>query len=100
MEEEKKKRRRWRDIPLATKMILAVGSIMVMMLVINMILYEQVNKTIRRMDTVYSSNVDLTDLSASLENVHVSHFKAGKNEEKELLNHSMWRTVPGKLYVQ
>ena len=43
MEEEKKKRRRWRDIPLATKMILAVGSIMVMMLVINMILYEQVN---------------------------------------------------------
>ena len=23
-----------------------------------------------------------------------------KNEEKELLNHSMWRTVPGKLYVQ
>ena len=42
---------------------------MVMMLVINMILYEQVNKTIRRMDTVYSSNVDLTDLSASLENV-------------------------------
>jgi hypothetical protein len=30
----------------------------------------------------------------------VSHFKAGKNEEKELLNHSMWRTVPGKLYVQ
>ena len=69
MEEEKKKRRRWRDIPLATKMILAVGSIMVMMLVINMILYEQVNKTIRRMDTVYSSNVDLTDLSASLENV-------------------------------
>ena len=32
-------------------------------------LYEQVNKTIRRMDTVYSSNVDLTDLSASLENV-------------------------------
>ena len=57
MEAEKKKRRRWRDIPLATKMILAVGSIMVMMLVINMILYEQVN------------NVDLTDLSASLENV-------------------------------
>ena len=69
MEEEKKKRRRWRDIPMATKMILEVGSIMVMMLVINMILYEQVNKTIRRMDTVYSSNVDLTDLSASLENV-------------------------------
>ncbi len=69
MEAEKKKRRRWRDIPLATKMILAVGSIMIMMLVINMILYEQVNKTIKRMDTVYSSNVDLTDLSASLENV-------------------------------
>ena len=69
MEAEKKKRKRWKDIPLATKMILAVGSIMVMMLVINIILYEQVNKTIRRMDTVYSSNVDLTDLSASLENV-------------------------------
>ena len=72
MEEEKKKRRRWRDIPLATKMILAVGSIMLLMLGINIILYSQVNKTIRRMDTVYSSNVDLTELSDSLSAVQES----------------------------
>lgn len=60
---------RWKDIPLARKVILAVGSIMIMMLAINVILYSQVNKTIKRMDTVYSSNVNLTELSDSLKTV-------------------------------
>lgn len=60
---------RWKDIPLARKVILAVGSIMTMMLAINVILYGQVNKTIKRMDTVYSSNVNLTELSDSLKTV-------------------------------
>lgn len=69
METEKKKRKRWRDIPLARKVLLAVGSILFMILSINVILYSQVNKTIKRMDTVYSSNVDLTELSDSLESV-------------------------------
>lgn len=62
-------RKRWKDVPLAKKVILAVGSIMFMMLTINVILYSQVNKTIRKMDTVYSSNVDLTELSDSLQTV-------------------------------
>lgn len=60
---------RWKDIPLARKVILAVGSIMAMMLAVNVILYGQVNKTIKRMDTVYSSNVDLTELADSLKSV-------------------------------
>lgn len=60
---------RWKDVPLARKVILAVGSIMIMMLAINVILYGQVNKTIKRMDTVYSSNVDLTELADSLKTV-------------------------------
>ena len=47
-------KKRWKDIPLARKVMLAVGSIMTMMLAINVILYGQVNKTIKRMDTVYS----------------------------------------------
>ena len=45
---------------------------MLLMLGINIILYSQVNKTIRRMDTVYSSNVDLTELSDSLSAVQES----------------------------
>lgn len=60
---------KWKDVPLARKVILAVGSIMIMMLAINVILYGQVNKTIKRMDTVYSSNVDLTELADSLKTV-------------------------------
>ena len=59
MSRESTKRKRWKDIPLGRKVLLAVGSIMLLMLGINIILYSQVNKTIRRMDTVYSSNVDL-----------------------------------------
>lgn len=62
-------KKRWKDIPLARKVMLAVGSIMTMMLAINVILYGQVNKTIKRMDTVYSSNVNLTELSDSLQRV-------------------------------
>ena len=69
MSRESTKRKRWKDIPLGRKVLLAVVSIMLLMLVINIILYSQINKTIRRMDTVYSSNVDLTELSDSLSDV-------------------------------
>lgn len=69
MNREGKRGRRWRDVPLGRKVLLAVVSIMLLMLVINIILYSQINKTIRRMDTVYSSNVDLTELSDSLSDV-------------------------------
>lgn len=69
MSRESTKRKRWKDVPLGRKVLLAVVSIMLLMLVINIILYSQINKTIRRMDTVYSSNVDLTELSDSLSDV-------------------------------
>lgn len=69
MNREGKRGRRWKDVPLGRKVLLAVVSIMLLMLVINIILYSQINKTIRRMDTVYSSNVDLTELADSLSDV-------------------------------
>lgn len=69
MNREGKRGRRWKDVPLGRKVLLAVVSIMLLMLVINIILYSQINKTIRRMNTVYSSNVDLTELSDSLSDV-------------------------------
>lgn len=69
MNREGKRGRRWKDVPLGRKVLLAVVSIMLLMLVINIILYSQIDKTIRRMDTVYSSNVDLTELSDSLSDV-------------------------------
>ena len=69
MNREGKRGRRWKDVPLGRKVLLAVVSFMLLMLVINIILYSQINKTIRRMDTVYSSNVDLTELSDSLSDV-------------------------------
>lgn len=72
MNREGKRGRRWKDVPLGRKVLLAVVSIMLLMLVINIILYSQINKTIRRMDTVYSSNVDLTELSDSLSAVQES----------------------------
>lgn len=62
-------RRRWGDIPLARKVLIAVGSISVLLLLIDSLLYFQVNRIIRRMDTVYSSNVNMTGLSESLDTV-------------------------------
>ena len=62
-------RKRWVDIPLARKVLIAVGSISVLLLLIDSLLYFQVNRIIRRMDTVYSSNVNMTGLSESLDTV-------------------------------
>ena len=50
-------RKRWVDIPLARKVLIAVGSISVLLLLIDSLLYFQVNRIIRRMDTVYSATL-------------------------------------------
>ena len=105
MSREGTKRKRWKDIPLGRKVLLAVVSIMLLMLGINIILYSQVNKTIRRMDTVYSSNVDLTELSDSLSNVQESLYgylsvKTSDSLESYYRSEQTYRNLLEKLEVR
>src|SRR5699024_12709409 len=76
------------DIPLARKVLIAVGSISVLLLLIDSLLYFQVNRIIRRMDTVYSSNVNMTGLSESLDTVQDDLYSYLRDRKSTRLNSS------------
>ena len=61
---------RWQDIRLTTKVFLMVTLVTLVMFFANLILYLQVNRLTERLQQVYTSNVSLTELSESLDEVH------------------------------
>lgn len=65
----KKRRFRWRDLSLAVKVLFLVVFASVILFSTNLVMYWQVNKTMQRLDTVYASNVNLTELAESLASV-------------------------------
>ena len=67
--EKRKRYLRWQDMPLAAKVLFQVGMVAVILFSTNMLMYWQVNKTMQSLDTVYASNVNLTELAESLEAV-------------------------------
>ncbi|MCI6006019.1 MAG: histidine kinase [Blautia sp.] len=72
--EKKKRRFRWKDFPLAVKVLCQVGMIALILFITNMLMYWQVNKTMQRLDSVYASNVNLTELAESLESVQTGMY--------------------------
>lgn len=72
--EKKKKRFRWKDFPLAVKVLCQVGMIALILFVTNLLMYWQVNKTMQRLDSIYASNVNLTELAESLESVQTGMY--------------------------
>ena len=69
-----KKRFRWKDFPLAVKVLCQVGMIALILFVTNLLMYWQVNKTMQRLDSIYASNVNLTELAESLESVQTGMY--------------------------
>lgn len=67
--ENRKRRFRWRDLPLAGKVLFQVGMVTIILFSTNILTYWQMNKTMQSLDSVYASNVDLTELAESLETV-------------------------------
>ena len=72
------KRLRWRDLPLAVKVLCQVGLVAIILFCTNVLMYWQVNKTMQRLDSVYVSNVNLTELEESLESVQSSMYSSLK----------------------
>ena len=71
---KKKRKLRWKDLPLAMKVLAQVGLVAVILFGTNMIMYWQVNKTMQKLDMIYASNVDLTELAESLEAVQTGMY--------------------------
>lgn len=71
---EKKRRFRWRDLPLAVKVLFQVVFVAIILFSTNLLIYWQVNKTMQSLDNVYASNVNLTELAESLEAVQTGMY--------------------------
>ncbi len=69
-----KRRFRWRDMPLAVKVLFQVGMVAIILFSANILMYWQMNKTMQSLDMVYASNVDLTELAESLEAVQTDMY--------------------------
>ncbi len=64
----------WQDIPLTTKVLLMVTLVTLLMFFANLILYLQVNRLTERLQQVYTSNISLTELSETLDDVHTNTY--------------------------
>ncbi|MBQ8305855.1 MAG: sensor histidine kinase [Blautia sp.] len=64
---EQKKSLRWSDISLTAKVLAIVVLITLMMFSVNLIMYFRVSRMSDRLQQVYTSNVSLTELSESLD---------------------------------
>ena len=66
---------RWRDFSLVSKIIIEVGMIAILLFSMNMLFYARINNSMQRMDNVYASNAELTELSQVFEKVQDNMYK-------------------------
>ena len=63
------KQLRWKDFSLVSKIVIEVGMIAVLLFAMNMLFYVRINNSMQKMDNVYASNAELTELSQVFEKV-------------------------------
>ena len=63
------KRIRWKDFSLVSKIVIEVGLIAGLLFTMNLLFYVRINSSMQKMDNVYASNAQLTDLSQVFEQV-------------------------------
>ncbi|EET58468.1 HAMP domain protein [Marvinbryantia formatexigens DSM 14469] len=63
------KRTIWKDKSIQTKIIWTQVLMMVCILLMNLFIYQQINRTVQRIDAVFSSNVTVNELSETLEQI-------------------------------
>ncbi|MFV0529757.1 MAG: sensor histidine kinase [Lachnospiraceae bacterium] len=62
--------KRWMDLSIRKKLLLAFALTSILMFLINLFTYWQVNQTIQKIDKIYVSNVSLNELSDAFTNIH------------------------------
>ncbi|MCR5773838.1 MAG: histidine kinase [Lachnospiraceae bacterium] len=65
----------WEDLPVAKKILVEMLFVGIALLVSNMLLYLRINDLVDRLNSVYSVNLNLTDLSDSLNEVQENMYR-------------------------
>lgn len=76
---------RWRDFSLVSKIIIEVGMIAILLFSMNMLFYARINNSMQRMDNVYASNTELTELSQIFERVQDNMYSYLKVKSSQAL---------------
>ena len=76
---------RWRDFSLVSKLIIEVGMIAILLFSMNMLFYARINNSMQRMDNVYASNTELTELSQIFEKVQDNMYSYLKVKSSQAL---------------
>lgn len=71
---KKRRRLRWRDLPLAVKVLFQVSMVAIVLFSTNILMYWQMNHMMKSLDSVYASNVNLTELAESLDGVQTDMY--------------------------
>ena len=65
----------WENLPITHKLFLEIALTAAALFASNLLIYAQINKLVVRMDSVYSSNVNLNELSECLDDVQNFMYK-------------------------
>lgn len=65
----------WNKFTLVQKLVLEIVIAAIVLFLCNWFIYYQVNRTFLEMDSIYKSNVSLTKLSESFDNIHHSVYE-------------------------
>lgn len=57
------------DLPIQTKLVMVYCLTTILILIVNLFMYRNINNMLQRLDQIYASNINLNKLSASLEQV-------------------------------
>ena len=79
------KQLRWKDFSLVSKIVIEVGMIAVLLFAMNMLFYVRINNSMQKMDNVYASNAELTELSKVFDKVHDNMYKYLKVKNSQTL---------------
>ena len=66
------KKFRWKNLSLASKVLMEVGIIAALLFIMNISFYLQINDSIGALERAYASNVDVTQLADNFEHVQDS----------------------------
>ena len=100
-----KRRFSFRDNSIQTKLVMLQSSLMLLILLVNLFIYWQTNSMVRRIDSVFASNVTIGELTDTIELVQTSVYEYLNTKSSEALENyyrygQEYRTLIGQLNTE
>ena len=94
-----------RDNSIQTKLIMLQSSLMLLILLVNLFIYWQTNSMVRRIDSVFASNVTIGELTDTIELMQTSVYEYLNTKSSEALENyyrygQEYRTLIGQLNTE